>query len=539
MSTPDHDTDGSRPAGWTPDQDDMEAIIDYYHDRPVAMMRDLGFDLADTQQEILRACQEHDRILVWSGNGTGKTAGVMMAAWWYVMTRWNALGLVTSGNYAVLNDTSWPFLQTIHKRAQEVFPGIPGEAKQSPPRIDMEGHPEWWLRFRSPTYPENLEGRHGRRAFVVIDESDKDDVTEAHFSAATSTASSDDDVVVAIANPPEDRSNVAYNKWKADRWHTIEFSSFDSHNIQRKLGLLDGGDRGAIPGLVDLSLVIEDYEAWNGYDWPGWEQARRAVVRDEAGRRVANPDHSRDLDPRWYRKRLGVLPPAGQGTLRPFYEHQVDDAIDRYRAAEADGRVPLFDGAVIAQVGNDIARDGGDRTVAVAQYDRLPLLDIVVDQRPGDHERNHDILTAADDRLNRRGPWVIDAVGEGSGVADRIRAQRPHVHRFDGGANADDEDEYYNRATEAYVHLGQFIKNGGLVPPNTDLARELREASRVLSLREKSLRGGTTLQAKGKETLKKSEYLGRSPDVLDAAALACYRAFDHAFEVPDVGGVVG
>lgn len=536
-------SDQGETESWNPDQEDLEAILEYYYDRPVQFIEDLGYTLADTQKEILRAANEHNRILVWSGNGTGKTAGVMMALYWYVITRYNAVGLVTSGNFPVLNDTSAPFLEAIHKRAEIHMPAIAAAAtwKNSPAQIDFDDHPEWFLRFRSPRDPKNLEGRHGRRAFVVIDEADKDDVTEAHFSSATSTASSDHDVVIAIANPPEDRSNVAYQKWQSDRWETIEFSSFDSHNVQRTLGRLPDDDpRGEIPGLVSMSLVEEDYEAWNGYDWPGAEEAEAAVGVDEDGRRVARDDHGRDLDPRWYRKRLGVLPPAGQGTLRPFYEHQVDDAVERYRDAVERRQLPVRNATTPAdQVGNDIARDGGDRTVAIARYDDPKVLDVIVDQRPGDHERNFDILDDADQDLRRSGPWVIDAVGEGSGVADRLRATRPNVRRFDGGENAQEEDDYYDRATESYVHLGQFIKNGGMIPPNTDLEREIRAASRVMTLTEKSLRGGTTLKAKGKETLKKSDYLGRSPDVMDAAALACYRAYSGDFSVPDVGGVVG
>jgi len=191
------------------DIDEAADLIAYYQDRPVEFFEDLGFVLADTQKKILQACQDHHRVLVWSGNGTGKTAGVMLAQYHYVMTRYNAIGLTTSGNYPTLKDTSWPFLQAIHQRARDEYP-IRAQAKQSAPRIEFpkEEFPEWWIKFRSPRRPKNLEGRHGRRAFVVIDEADKNDVTKGHFSAATSTASSKDDVCVAICNPPQDRGDV-------------------------------------------------------------------------------------------------------------------------------------------------------------------------------------------------------------------------------------------------------------------------------------------------------------------------------------------
>jgi len=538
--TPPGDAGAGDSTDWDPSEADLARLQDRYADDPAAFFTDAGFDLADTQVRMLNAVQTHDRILVQSGNGTGKTAGAMLAVYWFVLLRYNALGLVTSGNYGVLNDTAWPFLQTVHRRCQAAYPAIPAEPKQSPPRLDIPGAPEWFVRFRSPTYAENLEGRHARRAIVVIDEADKRDVTASHFDSATSTASSDDDVVIAIANPPETKSNVVYDKLRSDRWETVQFSSFDSHNCRIDTGDLSADDpRGRIPGLVDLDLVVEDYEAWNGYPWPGVEAARSAVGVED-GQPVARPDHHRDLDPRWYRKRLGVIPPQGGGVLRPWYEQDVDDAVERYRALQDDGRVRAsVRGAEVAQVGTDIARDGGDRTVSVARLASPDRLRVLVDTRPGDHERNHDILRDADDSVDRRGPWPVDANGEGSGVADRLRARRSGVRRFDGGKNAQNDDDWYNRASEAYAALGRWLKDGGAVPPNSDLERELRAGARVLTMNERQLRGGTTLRVDGKDDLKNAEYLGRSPDVLDAAALACDDAYQSDYQDVDLSGVVG
>jgi len=255
---------------------------------------------------------------------------------------------------------------------------------------------------------------------------------------------------------------------------------------------------------------------------------------------MANDDHDRNLDPRWYRTRLGVMPPAGQGTLRPFYERHVDDAVEHYRAAVKDGRLPVHPGRQpVQQVGTDIARDGGDRTVSIARFEHPAVLDILVDIRPQDHERNFDTLTDNDADIRRSGNWLIDANGEGSALADRIKSHRNRVRRFDGGENAQEDDRWYDRATEAYVDLGNWLKDGGMIPPNTEIERELREASRVLTLNERSLRSGTTLKCDGKDTLKTSDHLGRSPDVLDASALACHTGLQGTFNWPDVDPVVG
>lgn len=515
------------------DVDDAADVIDYYRDRPIEFYEDLGFDLADTQKDILRACQNHHRVLVWSGNGTGKTAGVMMAQYHYVMTRWNSIGVTTSGNYPTLKDTSWPFLQTIHQRAKQEYP-IEAEAKQSAPRIEFpdDEYPEWWIKFRSPRDPRNLEGRHGRRAFVVIDEADKPDVGPGHFDAATSTASSTQDVCVAICNPPQERGDVAFQKWDDDRWHTIEFDSFDSHNVQRDLGELPDDDpRGYIPGLIELDLVIEDYENWNGRDWPGVNEVRQAFTVED-GKRVARDDW-RTLDPRWYRKRLGVMPPAGRGTLRPFYERHVDQAVEMYRIVTDDGAAPSkARGSTVTQMGGDVARDGGDRTVIVARWD-TGLLSVELKQRVNDHPENKELYRSTDDRLPRDGLILIDAIGEGSAVADDIKKERNRVRRFKGSEIDSRDDKrtedirYRNKRTEAAVDLGNALKDGDLlVPPNSELERELRAASRVLRLTERSFRGQDVLVLKGKSDLKSNDHLGHSPDIADAAMMAVYQGYD-------------
>jgi len=528
------------------DVDDAADLIDFYRDRPIQFYQDLGFDLADTQKEILRACQDHHRVLVWSGNGTGKTAGVMLAQYHYVMTRLNSVGLTTSGNYPTLKDTSWPFLQTIHQRAKEQYP-IQAEAKQNAPRIEFpdDEFPEWWIKFRSPRDPRNLEGRHGRAAFVVIDEADKPDVGAGHFDAATSTASSTDDVCVAICNPPQDRGDVAFQKWDDPRWHVIEFDSFDSHNVKRDLGELpNDGDHDGIAGLVELDLIKEDYESWNGRPWPGVDDVRQAVTVED-GKRVARDDW-RTLDPRWYRKRLGVMPPTGRGTLRPWYERHVDQAVEMYRVVTDDGATPsAAKGTVVQQMGGDVARDGGDRTVIVARWD-TGLLDVVMKDRVNDHPENEDLFLATDDRLPRRGLFLIDAIGEGSGVADNVRQARDRVRRFKGSeVDSRDDDpredvRYRNKRTEAAVDLGNALKDGRLlVPPNSSLERELRVAARVYRLDERSFRGQDVLVLKGKDDVKKPNNLGHSPDVADGAMMACYEGFEGDAEVIDPGAVVG
>jgi hypothetical protein len=214
-----------------------------------------------------------------------------------------------------------------------------------------------------------------------VEECDKVDITREHFDSLESSITSDDDRILAISNPPEDEHNVAAELAEDPRWHTIEFSSFDSHNVQVDSGELDAEP---IPGLVDLSTIREDWAAWNQEPWPGLETARVAHLNRD------------DLDARWYRRRAGVIPPQGSAAHRPFSIGDVSSAWERGRKRgpylfwrgrggleRVGGVVGLWGGGLLGcfggvafplekwggvespdAVGIDVAR-GGDRTVMV------------------------------------------------------------------------------------------------------------------------------------------------------------------------------
>lgn len=490
-------------------------LLSEYQDDPVGFAEEvLDVQLADTQKEILEAIRDHERTLIVSGNGTGKSYAVTIGALWFYLVNYNSLSLLTSGNYDLITDASWRPMKTLHKRAQQRF-DLPGRRLESPPRIETEATDEWFLRYLSPRHPDNLEGRHARRALVVIEEADKPDISAAHFDSATSTASSADDRIVAVANPPQDRANVVYDKMQDNRWRVIQFSSFDSHNVKAEID--DDTAAPPLPGLVDLDVLREDWEAWNSRPWPGAREAAQ---------------YQADLDPRWYRRRLGEMPPVGTGTLRPWYERDVEAAVERWHRNVTGEVSSDRDG-----LGADIARGGGDRTAVVER--RGPLLHCVVERdAPGDHTRNEQLLLDAYDDAPVSGNFLIDAVGEGSGVADRVRKQRSGVKRFQAGTTARDDTEYYDARTEALVELGDLLEDRAIVEPGTTLERELRMGARALELEERTLRENTVLKASGKDTLKQTSYLGRSPDVLDAAMLAVYAEDDSEFVLHNITGRV-
>jgi len=107
---------------------------------------------------------------------------------------------------------------------------------------------------------------------------------------------------------------------------------------------------------------------------------------------------------------------------------------------------------------------------------------------------------------------VIDAVGLGGGVADRLRQLGWSVHDFNGGRAAKKRKLYANRRTEAYFCLARMLERGEVaVPKDRDLIAELMAQTWRLS-------AGGIAQLDSKDTIKSR--VGRSPDKADAASMA-------------------
>lgn len=493
----------------------------------------LDKELADTQKRLLRALAKHQRILIISGNGVGKSYGLAIGVVAFVATNVDSTSLGTSGSYSQFVDTMWRPMKSMSKTLRD-DKGVPLKIFEgNQPKLELDDN--WYFKVVSPRDPGELEGRHASDALVVIEESDKEYITEDHFDSANSTITDASDRMVAIANPPKDESNVVYEKKRSDRWHVIQFSSFASHNVKVDLGEID---RDRLPGLVDLPTIADDWEAWNNESWPNAEEAfedgeypgvdvllgrlEEGEISREQLLEVLRPgadvaryahEHRDDLDTRWYRRRAGVIPPDDASSFRPFTVQQVEDAYDRE---------PTRVSQAAQGIGYDVARDGGDFNVLGGKF--ADLADVVDRWKGVDHTVN--------ERMVRQhvADWdaavmSVDAQGEGSGVADHLMSSAPEVVRFHSGEEAAEGDRFYDRWTEGLYKLGRFLRDGGAI--NDDLLREeLLCAARNVEFDERyyDSRDATVLKATPKDKVK--EELGRSPDMLDAVMMAVWSASD-------------
>lgn len=452
----------------------------------------LGLTVTAPQRRVLVALAKHERVHVESGNGVGKSFIAAVANLAFLFGNPDSTNMATSGTYSVLSDVLWKPMRSLFKHAQREY-GLPGRCLENPPRLLVDD--EWYFKAVSPTHPDNLEGRHAGTMLVTIEEVDKPDITADHFDSAGSMLTDSSDRFLAISNPPRDETNVAYDLAQSDRWHTIRFSSFESHNVQVDAGEIAGEK---IPGLVDLETIRDDWEAWNREEWPGYETARNSDARD-------------DLDTRWYRRRLGVMPPDAASAHRPFSVADVEAAFER----DFETRTDAPEGLAL-----DVARAGGDSNVFAAKWG--DVLDLEAPWSGVDHNENEARVRQL---IERRwtAPFAVDAQGEGSGLADRVKQFYPQLRRFNAGGDAFAKREYKDNWSEGLAYLGQFLRNGGSFSSRR-LREELLAAARVVEFEERyySSRNTAVLKATSKDAVK--DQLGRSPDALDAAYMAVWAA---------------
>ena len=406
---------------------DEHPLADYVsgEDRYVRFGEDiLGLQLADTQRDMLRSVTQQKNTVVMSGNGVGKSYAVAILCLAFLYCNPRGSVMLTSGSYQQMESTVWSEMKSLLKQAREAGFPLPGRVKEAQPRIEFEEYPSKAFRAISSTHPESLEGRHAETMLVIVDEADKPDVGQAVIESARSSVTDGNDRFLVIGNPPRSEANSMYDLLVDENYHTLNFSSFDSHNVRVEAGLASGD---TIPGLVGLEQLAEDYELWNRGEFPGVEEAMSQVRSDEDG--ILRPTED-GLDERWVRRRLGAVPDSGTEAVRPFYADDVARAEQRWNNSTV---APSFDA-----FGVDIARGGGDRTVVVGVTDEhANILENV--EALGNHCRNKRLIQ---DALGDTGaPVIVDAVGEGSGVADELDREYS-VTRFRGGANAREPEKY-------------------------------------------------------------------------------------------------
>jgi phage terminase large subunit len=417
----------------------------------VDAMQALGGQANPSRQLVMRAC-----------TGPGKSATL---AWmgWHRLACFAAKGehpkgaalSITADN---LKDNLWAELAKWQSRS----PFLSHAFQWTKERIYAKEHPEtWFLSARSfakdadaEAIGRALSGLHSQFPFVLLDETGDMPTAVGRAAAQIFTGSPEDAAIIQAGNPTS-TNGLLYQSCMAEAssWTVITITA-DPKDPKRTPRV----------SVEHAQKMIDTY----GRDNP-WVMATI----------------------------LGLFPPGGFNTLLGAAD--VDAAMARFYRDDELGDAPIILGGDVARQGDDssaIARRRGRQAYPIRDM-RIPDVTLVAEQ-----------FVLERDKQDADAFFVDGTGGYGAGVVDVMRSKGHQVSevQFAGKAGS---PRYFNKRTEMYWLLAEWVKAGGALPKDRELKEELCSTTYAYQ--------NDQFRVAEKETIKK--VLGRSPDRADALAL--------------------
>ena len=441
-----------------------------YADNPVGFLVDvLRMEPWEKQRDIADLVARHRLVRARSAQGVGKTyvaAGLIL--WWLYANGPSAVVSLAPTERQV-REILWREIHSLFVRVAD----LPGELYQQGLRIS----PNHFALGFSTRDAGRLTGFHHPRLFVAIDEAHglESFMWEAVFALATGERNK----VLAIGNP-----GAPTGKWfelnRSPAWEGLTISALDHPNILERREVIPGG-----PSEQYVADIAREYGAGSSIyrarvlgEFP--EEAEDGLIRRSWCEAAA---HRRDAN------------------VFTVEDDPVIVAVDPARYGPDSTALAVRQGPVLRQL---LTWHGLDLMETVARVDQEAR---PVGVRP---ER---YVSGWPKPYPARGYVVVDEIGIGAGVKDRLRELGYQVSGFNGGFRPRRED-YLNTRAEAFWGLRKLLEAGEVGLPWDD-----RLFDELTAIRWKVNTAGKIV-LESKDLLR--DRLGRSPDRADAVAMAFY-----------------
>jgi hypothetical protein len=455
-----------------------------YYDDPLGFAADCidwrdGRGLAAYQQEIIGDLPARKRISVRSPHGTGKSTLAAVTILWFALTR-DAAGVdwkvaTTAGSWHQLSKFLWP---EIHKWVQRVrwdkVREGPGLTAHEELNLRLRGHPF------SPSQLMNLNLRLNHGAAFASASANSALIEGAHadsllfvFDEAKAIPARTFDACEGALNGTGEAFAMALSTPGAPNGRFYDIQS-------RKAGYEDWR---AVHVTLEQAIAAGQISA----EWA--EQRRRQWGENSAiyQNRVRGEFFASDED--------SVIPLAW-----------AEAAVARWYEWEAAGKP---DTGRPRTVGVDVARFGTDKTVLAIRNGPVvtELREYTREDTMATTGRVKGILDADDSRTA-----VVDVIGIGAGVVDRLREQHALVVAFNASRGSKKKDHtrelgFFNRRSEAYWTLREMLDPSAspdiCLPDNEMLLGDL-------STPKWEVRSGGKILVESTDDIR--ERTGRSPD---------------------------
>lgn len=411
------------------------------------------------QVEMIEAVRDNRQVSICGANSSGKDFLAARIALWWISTFHPAKVILTAPSYRQAYQVSWMELATAYRNAKKP---LGGSLYETPLLKYTE---EQFAMGFSTDRPFNITGFHSPHLLLII--------SEAHgMEQATMDALRrlNPERLVLIGNPlSESGTFFDSHHERMDQWKTIEISAYDTPNV------IEG--KVVIPGLVTVEDIEGHKDAW-GED----SDAYRTTVLGQWGTQTG----------------MNVVVPLSW-------------------ARRAEKTELTAEGIEVLAV--DVARFGNDRTVAWSRRGKVAKL---VHRAQG-----HDLMqtvgvikTYKEDHPQCH--IIVDAVGLGAGVVDRLREQGIGVFAFQGGESAEDSSRFVNRNAESWWRMRRAFESDFDMQPDDATVGQL-------SSRKYVIQSDKRIKLESKEDLHKAGI--KSPDEADALAMT----FAYGWMLPQQG----
>lgn len=426
----------------------------------------LGERLWSRQREIAQSVVDHRYTAVQSAHATGKSylAARLAAHWICSHDVGDAFVVTTAPTATQLEAVVWRELGRAHQKGE-----LPG-------RLSGGSVPMWRIGAEIVAYgrkPQDLldaeqaaaafQGIHARYVLVILDEAAG--IPPWLWEAVDSLVTNEAARVLAIGNPTDPSSDFAKVCQPGSGWNVITVSAFDTPAFTG-----ERVSRSLLEVLVSPRWVEERKKRWG------------------------------EGTPLYVSKVLGEFPDVAEDTL--ISPAMVTAAQERDRSEVA--------GTDHGTYGVDVARQGNDETVA--------YLNRAGHIRVAHRRQGSDTMRTAGEvarllKSRDQTQAVIDVIGIGAGVYDRLREQGLNVRSFQGSEKPQRPDRFANKRAESYWRLREELLEGriDLDPADEELAAQL------LSIRWRPNSRGLIL-IESKEEMRKRGL--PSPDRADAVAMS-------------------
>jgi len=412
------------------------------------------------------------RVAVRGPHGLGKSCVASILVHWFALTRdaagedWKAPTLASA--WRQLTKFLWP---EIHKWAN----ALRWEKIGRPPYTRNElltlslnlKHGSAFAMASS--VPERIEGAHADNLLMIFDES-KIIPPKTWESAEGAFALGKNAYWLAVSTPGEPTGTF-----------------YGIHHRE--------------PGFEDWwvrHVKLEEVIAAGRIDQEWAEQRRRQWSEDSAvyQNRVLGEFSSSDTD--------SVIPLSW-----------VEAAMDRWREWDDIGR-PLS-GQKITSIGVDVAREGADMTVIAVVYGNV-IDELRYYSKKNTMETAGMVMAAA--RHNKDIPIIVDVVGVGAGVFDRLREEKFNVIPFNAGERSEVTDstgsfKFQDKRSAAWWGMRERLDPDRgdriLLPPDNILLQDLVSP-------KQNMQSNGKIKVESKDDIRRR--LGRSTDAADAVIQA-------------------